>query len=210
MSDTSAAAAVDATAVGLAHQSARAEPQGNTTGEGVARQLATTSGQDGRLTMVTWTAAADLDKRHWATEGRRIGLMVRCSPWWIGDWLLYGTARWGDRYGEAARITGLDRKTLRNMRYVSSRVGASLRRDALSWSHHALVAALSVDEQAMWLDRAVRDRLSVDDLRVEMRAARNAQRPTLRETAAPVAPTPDGRLTCPKCGSAVPMQPTGE
>jgi hypothetical protein len=46
--------------------------------------------------------------------------MLRGSRWWIGDWLLYGSARWGERYVEASRVTGYEPKSLRNMRYVSS------------------------------------------------------------------------------------------
>ncbi len=73
---------------------------------------------------------------------------------------------------QAAKLTGYDVHSLRNMAYVASRFDPSLRRDDLTWSHHALLAALEPDAQRYWLERAARDRLSVADLRLELRAAR--------------------------------------
>ena len=75
---------------------------------------------------VSWSAGTHIDFRDWVLEGRRIGLISRASPWWIGDWLLYGSGRWGEMYVVAARITGYDPKSLRNMRYIASRFDLSL------------------------------------------------------------------------------------
>jgi hypothetical protein len=156
----------------------------------------------GRISAVGWSASARLDYRGWALEGRRIGLMCRASPWWIGDWLLYGTATWGERYAAAARITGYDPKSLRNMRYVASRVDLSLRRDDLTWSHHALLASLDADRQRKWLERARRERLSVEDLRLELRAEQSQG--LARGHAACALPDPGERtVICPNCGDRV-------
>ena len=51
--------------------------------------------------------------------------MSRVSSWWVGDWLQYGTSKWGEKYSEAARITGYDVKTLRNIVYVAKRFSLS-------------------------------------------------------------------------------------
>jgi hypothetical protein len=151
---------------------------------------------------VSWQAPQGLAYREWVLEGRRIGLIARASPWWIGDWLLYGSAEWGEMYAAAARITGYDRKSLRNMRYVASRLDRSLRRSELTWSHHALLAGLDSMRLRHWLERASRERLSVADLRLELRAdRRRALGPTRRS--APLA-APAGRtVTCPNCGDRV-------
>jgi hypothetical protein len=160
---------------------------------------------DGSITAIAWSAAGELEYRDWVLEGRRIGIMWRGSPWWIGDWLLYGTARWGEMYVQAAKITGYDPKTLRNMRYVASRFDLSLRRDNLTWSHHALLASLERDAQKYWLERASADRLSVEDLRIELRAERHRgvdEASTLLSNNAP------GRvdlITCPSCGDRIPV-----
>lgn len=152
------------------------------------------------ISEVAWTGNEGMEYRDWVFEGRRIGAMGRGSPWWVGDWLLYGTARWGERYAEAVKITGYDAKSLRNMRYVASRFDLSLRRDVLSWSHHALLVALDVEERRSWLDRAVSDKLSVDDLRVELRAAQRGGYSAKAETDAERAPGDAVALVCPECG----------
>jgi hypothetical protein len=152
---------------------------------------------------VSWSAGPQIDFRDWVLEGRRIGLISRGSPWWIGDWLLYGSARWGEMYVVAARITGYDPKSLRNMRYVASRFDLSFRKDKLTWSHHALLAGLEISERRRWLERAIADGLSVADLRTELRAAR---RPRLGASRAPqVTSTYVRTVRCPNCGDRVPI-----
>lgn len=153
------------------------------------------------ISEVAWTGNESMEYHDWVFEGRRIGAMGRGSPWWVGDWLLYGTARWGERYAEAVKITGYDAKSLRNMRYVASRFDLSLRRDALSWSHHALLVALDVGEQSSWLDRAVADKLSVDDLRIELRAARRGGYSASKAEADSQQTSGDvSAVVCPECG----------
>ncbi len=131
--------------------------------------------------------------------GRRLGAIGRCSQWWIGDWIRYGTARWGERYAEAARVTGYDVASLRNMAWVASQFDLSLRSDKLTWSHHVLLAPLEPGEQKRWLDHALEERLSVADLRIELRAAQGAK-PAV-SSGAKVEPTDEASVTvCPHCG----------
>jgi hypothetical protein len=138
----------------------------------------------------------------WLVAGRRLGVIGRGSQWWIGDWLVFGTSKFGERYLEASKVTGYDIKSLRNMRYVSSRFESSLRRDDLNWSHHALLAALDAKEQRYWLGRAAADRLSVEDLRCELRtAARGNYTSTELEPASEA-----DLLVCPNCGARVPLK----
>jgi hypothetical protein len=154
------------------------------------------------LTRVAWIPNDALDYAAWVQEGGRIGSFARGSAWWLGDWLHYGTEKWGERYAKAAKITGYDPKTLRNMRYVASRFDLSLRRDNLTWSHHALLASLSADERAYWLDRSVNDSFSVDDLRMELRRSKKEEEADGAEADADDygEPTKSGALLCPKCG----------
>jgi len=113
----------------------------------------------------------------------------RASSWWIGDWVRYGTARYGDRYAKAAQLTGYDVQSLMNMAYVAGRFSVSRRRERLSFSHHAELAALPQDDQELWLDRAEAGLLSVRTLRAELRAVRSK-----------VAGRPAHELVCPECG----------
>ena len=137
------------------------------------------------VTSTAWSAGADLAVADWIRQGRWLGALGRGSGWWIGDWIRYGNARYGERYGLAVRVTGYDVQSLRNMAYVAGRFDAQRRRDRLSFSHHAELAGLPVEEQDLWLDRAEASALSVGSLRSELRQTRRrlASRPTL--TAAP-------------------------
>jgi hypothetical protein len=158
---------------------------------------------------VAWLPQRDLDPREWATAGRRLGAIGRCSQWWIGDWVKYGTARWGERYVEASRITGYDVTSLRNMAWVASRFDdLSLRSDKLTWSHHVLLAPLESADAQHWIGRAVRERWSVADLRVELRSNLREH----RELPAPAAGTASAAIepagvVCPQCGHRLSPQP---
>lgn len=149
------------------------------------------------LSGVRWEPTHELAHPQWLNVGRRLGAVSRCNKWWVGDWLHYGAARWGERYTEAAKVTGYDPKSLRNIAYVSLRFVPSRRRDNLSWSHHAEVAALSDDEQDHWLDFSISHKLSVSDLRFELRALRR------HGGDEPAPPTPLTPMLCPHCGRPV-------
>jgi hypothetical protein len=157
------------------------------------------------LSRVGWTPAADIDLAQWSALGRRFGEIGRCSQWWLGDWINYGNAKFGERYSRAVKLTGYDVQSLMNMVYVASRFEIYRRRENLSWSHHATVASLDSASQEYWLARATADRLTVADLRVELRGRRQAARdPALaRESAQPT--TGGDTLVCPNCGQAVPL-----
>lgn len=151
---------------------------------------------------VAWTPTQDLQLPQWTEVGRRLGTMGRCSQWWLGDWVRYGVSKWGEKYKAAARITGYDGHSLRNMAYVASRFDLSRRRDKLSFSHHAEVSALPPAEQDSWLALAGDRKLSVGDLRVELRAAgRRCDR-----IGGPSVPTPlvsdEIAAVCPECACA--------
>jgi hypothetical protein len=159
-------------------------------------------------TATSWLPPNDLNLQKWAETGRKLGALSRSSNWWIGDWLRYGAAKWGAKYTVAARITGYDVHSLENMVYVASRFPFSLRRENLSWSHHFAVAALGPDERSQWLDLALTHRLSVNDLRIELRAARRqrkeapaAQKVALKEAIIATI------SVCPQCGYRLEPEP---
>lgn len=148
-----------------------------------------------RLTAVAWVAPRRIEFRDWVEHGRRLGLMGRNAAWWIGDWLRFGNAAYGEKYTRAAKITGYDVQTLMNMVHVASRFEDHRRREMLSWSHHAAVAACDRAEQDALLCRAESERLSVRDLREIIRVARRAPTPDAKARRADSPP-----ITCPACG----------
>jgi hypothetical protein len=157
----------------------------------------------GALSKIAWVPQGDLDHTDWLATGRRLGTFGRCSQWWIGDWVRYGTARWGEKYAEAARVTGYDVASLRNMAWVASRFDLSLRNDKLTWSHHVLLAPLEPDEQEKWLRRACEERLSVADLRLELRALRQRESQPPPDVPAAGGDSRGELAVCPHCGHSL-------
>jgi len=153
----------------------------------------------GQVSTVAWVPPADLDPEEWAAAGRRFGAISRCSQWWVGDWIRYGTQKWGEKYVQAARITGYDIASLRNIAWVASQFDVSLRSDKLSWSHHALLAPLETDEKVYWLERATAERFSVVDLRTELRA-RQSGKERERSRSDKLSEDDHGTVICPRCG----------
>jgi hypothetical protein len=162
------------------------------------------------LTSIGWSARGELHYDDWCRLGARLGVAGRSSGWWIGDWLSYGVAKYGRRHAVATRLTGYDSQTLTNLVYVARRFEVSRRRETLSWSHHAELAPLDIDEQEFWLDRAASKRLSVRAMGVERSMFKEAtivghpSRPAtaLQKDDRGTDSTPRV-LTCPHCGSAV-------
>lgn len=166
------------------------------------------SQQDGIVASVTvstslaiaWIPPRQIDRGAWVAAGRRIGEYGRVSNWWVGDWINYGNARWGEKYAEAARITGFDPKTLRNIASVVSRFDLSRRRDNLDFTHHAEVAALDRDQQDEWLDRAVALKLSTVDLRQALKADQRGLKSAQDSGECKAGNETENVVVCPQCG----------
>jgi hypothetical protein len=166
------------------------------------------------LTPTSWAAGRDLAVAEWVEQGRCLGAIGRASAWWIGDWVRYGSARYGDRYAAASRVTGYDVQSLMNMSYVASRFEPDRRRRGLSFSHHAELAGLAPEDQELWLDRVEAGGLSVRALRAELRKVRqrSAARVALARARLEAPPEPQAEadppgaadsMVCPHCGHRI-------
>lgn len=113
---------------------------------------------------------APLTISDWLAIGKELFVINDASAWWLGDWLVYGQTRYPDRYRRAIAETSLHYKTLRNHAWVSRKIEPERRRDALSFQHHAEVAALPADQQDAWLSQAEECGWSVAELRRRFRA----------------------------------------
>jgi hypothetical protein len=115
---------------------------------------------------------SDMTFENWLVIGRRLSRITNASPWWLGDWLIYGHRAYGERYKAALDVTDLDYQTLRNYAWVARRFPVSRRRDSLSFQHHAEVASLPEPEQDLWRQRANQARWSKSELRRRISAER--------------------------------------
>ena len=89
--------------------------------------------------------------------------------WAIGDWWAFGQQRYGER---AAVVNGDDwdgpkYEVCMNAASIARKFETSRRREVLSWSHHAEVAALDPADADRLLDEAERNDWSKRELRSE-------------------------------------------
>lgn len=109
----------------------------------------------------------------WSRIGTQLSCTQDSSTWWLGDWLVYGQARYPERYRRVIDSTAFDYQTLRNYAWVANRVSPSRRRARLSFQHHAEVAPLAGPEQEHWLTLAEENSWSRNRLRAELKNARS-------------------------------------
>jgi N6-adenosine-specific RNA methylase IME4 len=112
----------------------------------------------------------------WHHVGRFLRAVEGRVMWWLGDWLNFGERKYGEKYTAALEATGFEYQTVRNAKWVAGRFELSRRRDNLSWSVHAEVAALEPQEQEMILGQAAADELTRRDVRILARQAQAQRR----------------------------------
>lgn len=113
----------------------------------------------------------ELPFEKWVAIMRALGRVYRWSRWSIADGLIFAESAYGDRYLQAADVTGMSPDTLKNLVYVASNVPRSRRVPQLGWSFHAEVAPLDPKAQTKWLQKALDHGWNRDTLRQELRAA---------------------------------------
>jgi hypothetical protein len=112
--------------------------------------------------------AESLDLQQWVDEGVSIYRRAEELTWHLADWAAFGEKKFG-RLKEFCESHGINYQTLANHAWVASSVHFSRRRERLSFTHHAEVAALDPREQSAWLKKAEAGNWSVAELRRRIR-----------------------------------------
>ncbi len=108
----------------------------------------------------------------WARVGKTLGALRASSQWAIGDWLNYGEHTFGEKYTQAADLTGLNPESLTVYQWVASRIPKEIRRDDLTHAHHLILARLEPEQIQGWLDKTAAGGWSVAELRAKIREKR--------------------------------------
>lgn len=164
-------------------------------------------------------------KETWETIGRSLDMIANAWQWWVGDWINWGEALYGDeasdaaepttadRYQSAQRITGLEPQTLMNISSICRNVAKSRRRTPpLGFWIHQEVAKLEPEQQTEWLEEAIQSGMTKQQLRD---AIRDATRTEPAPGDGPVEPsrtyrTPEEALHDAAVLVANQMQPNGD
>jgi hypothetical protein len=109
-------------------------------------------------------------EEEWVNFGKSLENKQDSVHWIIGDWLNYGIDHYNLTYVKAAQLLNEQgfsfcEQTLRNDKYVATKVPLSCRHDNLSWQHHKEVASLKEDQQKYWLSYASDMELTTKELR---------------------------------------------
>lgn len=102
---------------------------------------------------------ADLDEQQWQAVGSMLVTLNSGIQWALGDWWAYGFHAYGERKSKAiAKKLPYEFGSMMNLGWVARKIPASLRNEALSFSHHVAVAKLEPEDQKKWLDKAAKAR----------------------------------------------------
>lgn len=107
----------------------------------------------------------------WTTYGNALQLVDHATPWLLGDWLNYGERAYGETYTQAIQATGLGVQTLMDYKWVAARCQLSTRREALTFTHHSMVAKLDSNDQERWLTLAEQGNWSTRELHERLQNA---------------------------------------
>jgi N6-adenosine-specific RNA methylase IME4 len=108
-----------------------------------------------------------LDFEQWQSIGSRLREIEGAVLWWIGDWLNYGEAKYGETYTQALDATDYSYETLRQAKWVAGQYELCDRSHNLSWLHHRY--ALSAPDPRTALSWAVKNKASAAELKRHIR-----------------------------------------
>lgn len=120
-------------------------------------QLALDLQHAGALTLVSLELEDEIPLDQYESLGTFFGTLKRAASWWLGDWLIFGEATYGERVSQAMEATGLAQETLAYYRSVCEKVPRSRRLPQLGFGHHALVRNLAPRQQERWLQKALKN-----------------------------------------------------
>lgn len=132
------------------------------------------------LTSVGLTVTGDLSFEDWMEMIQTLVRVDTACQFAIGDALIWGEARYGEKYSQAMEWTGLSYQALANMVWVAKKVPLPNRVEGLSWTHHRVVASLDADDQLHWLVYANDQGMSAHAMQLEI----SGKEPTTKEVVA--------------------------
>lgn len=124
----------------------------------------------GVISDVSLELPEDLSYDHYEALGMALADKHRRSAWLLGDWVNYGESRYGQKYHQAAELTGYAEDTLRQWASVANRVAPPQRVPGISHSIHADIAPLPPVQQREWLEKVAVNGWKREELRGNLRA----------------------------------------
>lgn len=115
----------------------------------------------------------ELSFEEWNAIGDQIIPMAKSIGFMVGDWINYGEKRYGEKYTEAIKRSGLTMETLKLYSHVARRIEMLNRSNVLDFTHHIVAARLKdPDQQQHWLKIAEEEKMSVRRFKKSLNAGR--------------------------------------
>lgn len=133
--------------------------------------------RDVRLTPVSLEVPAGFSGEDWRRDFRALRRTKNAVSWWLGDLYRAGERLLGEEASQEIDPDDLDLHTIQNAASVCGRFPISRRREAVSFGHHATVAALEPEIADRLLDVATERKLSVQALREVVREYKHTLNP---------------------------------
>lgn len=129
----------------------------------------------GEFTATGYYLRPGLSFDEWQAAGLSLRTMYRSTLLYLGDWLLYGEANYGEDWSQA--VDGYDERTLANAMSVCRRFPPSQRRvsEHLAFGHYQALTSLPDAAAGPLLETADAEQWSVAKVRREAAAARNGE-----------------------------------
>ena len=103
----------------------------------------------------------------WKKVGETLADMQNSIPWWVGDWINYGEAKYGETYSQGLTLWNHAYQSLVNMAYVARQYPPETR-TGLSWTHHRYAASLPLEERSGLLEKALKEEWTSRQLQTEV------------------------------------------
>jgi hypothetical protein len=129
------------------------------------------------LTAVSLEITGELRFNHFRRLVEQVGASHEASIWWRADLAAFGDRQYRRDYGPALEEL-YARQTIYQLAWVSRSVEISRRREILSFGHHQEVASLDPEIQTVWLDDAIRQNWTRDELRAHIADWKGRKTPT--------------------------------
>lgn len=91
----------------------------------------------------------------WAQVTEYVRVAHAAVQFWAGDLVNIGEALFGEMASQIIDHEGWSAETVRAYAWVAAKIPPENRDSRVSFSHHQVVAALPLQEQVTWLDKAV-------------------------------------------------------
>lgn len=133
----------------------------------------------GTITALSWSFPPDLSWPEYEKICQSFGAGARglsnALQWAVGDLIVYGERKFGEKVYQALESLGYNERTLGNLARVAE-VFPRARRHTLpvTFAHHAEVAALHPEEQDEWLDKAAKEGWTRAEFRKALRGGKES------------------------------------